>query len=546
MPKRKERMAGYIRESDPSLADSTTIDSAAKAVRLYGQKEGYIYEPQHEYKEAISAYTVPYMERKKLLMMLEAAKRKEFDVLVVTEVRAISRRQVEIFIVYDMLQKYGVRLETIKEKFEDDAMGHIILGLRAGYAEIEREQSFVRMQRGKLDRIEIGRAPQNASRCYGYILIDTLREVKAQHVFNHAIVHTDENGRQWSEYTVALLILDMLLHGGSLHGVCHTLNDMGIPSPRGVHWQAGTIHRMVTNPTYMGELYARRYKQVGKRMILRPPEEWIRLDDVPAMITREEFERIQKQLQYNKAESIRNNKHEELGLLRAGYIFCGVCKRRMHVNYPSDNEKKTPRYQCDRHEGGNLGIVHNHRTQIRMPSIDHVAKEKIAETLRHPEVIRQQVEKWREQNKPDFDTTHIEERIAKLRNSLKNLFTLAQNATSDETMADIAHQMNELERQKRDAEAMLYDMDDDEADRAAIEAELVKFETWAHKVQPFLTDPEYLETASYKELRLAVKILGLRCTVYPTQGMWPYRHYIEVTVPDVLEKVTVASLCMGV
>ena len=50
MPKRTERMAGYIRESDPSLANSTTIESAAKAVRQYGEKEGYLYDPGHEYQ----------------------------------------------------------------------------------------------------------------------------------------------------------------------------------------------------------------------------------------------------------------------------------------------------------------------------------------------------------------------------------------------------------------------------------------------------------------------------------------------------------------
>src|SRR5437764_9304132 len=158
MPKRKERMAGYIRESDPSLADSTTIESQAKLVRLYGENEGYIYEPQHEFKEAISAYMIPYMQRPKLLAMLRAAERHEFDVLVVSEVRAISRRQVEVLIIYDMLQKWGIRLETVKEKFADDAMGKAVLGLRAMFVEIEREQSFLRMQRGKADRIEIGKA----------------------------------------------------------------------------------------------------------------------------------------------------------------------------------------------------------------------------------------------------------------------------------------------------------------------------------------------------------------------------------------------------
>src|SRR5438105_1359689 len=114
MPKRKERMAGYIRESDPSLADSTTIESQAKAVRLYAEKEGYDYDiTQHEYKEAISAYMVSYLERTELLKMLAAAKRHEFDVLVISEVRALSRRQVEVFVIYDMLQKYGIRLETV-------------------------------------------------------------------------------------------------------------------------------------------------------------------------------------------------------------------------------------------------------------------------------------------------------------------------------------------------------------------------------------------------------------------------------------------------
>src|SRR5947209_18068106 len=87
MPKRKERMAGYIRESDPTLAISTTIESAAKAIADYSKQSGCIYErEQYEYREAISAYEVPWQQRKKLLAVLDAARRKEFDVLVVTEI----------------------------------------------------------------------------------------------------------------------------------------------------------------------------------------------------------------------------------------------------------------------------------------------------------------------------------------------------------------------------------------------------------------------------------------------------------------------------
>ena len=553
MPKRKERMAGYIRESDPSLADSTTIESQAKAVRLYAEKEGYIYDiAVYEYREAISAYTVSYMERPQLLKLLAAARRKEFDVLVVSEVRAISRRQVEVFIIYDMLQKYGVRLETVKEKFEDDAMGRLILGLRAAYAEIEREQSYIRMQRGKKDRIEIGKAPPNGHRCYGYVLVDTDLEVKGRYEFNHTIIHVDAEGVAWSEYKVVVFIFDLLKQGESLHGVVNQLNDLGIPPPRKPlkgepHWTTSTLQRLIKNRIYVGEVWVNRYKKVRNdrtrksTVILRPKEEWILLPEgtAPALIARETFESIHDQLAHNKQDSLRNNGHkEELGLLRAGYIYCGICGQRMHVVYPypvAEARRETPRYVCRQKSGSNQTIMLTHRTQIRVPSIDAHAREKIVEVVKNPAWVRARVEELRLENKPVINTEDVETTIENIRRSMQNLYNLAERATDDETIITLTERMHSLEKQKRDAEALLFDIEDDAEERAEIEAELAKFEKWVAQVQPYLTDPSY--TPSYEELRLAVRILGLKVTVFPTAGEWPYRYRIDVTVPAILAKM---------
>lgn len=84
---------------------------------------------------------------------------------------------------------------------------------------------------------------------------------------------------------------------------------------------------------------------------------------------------------------------------------------------------------------------------------------------------------------------------------------------------------------------MLYDIEDDEEERAKLEAEIVKFEKWAEEVQPKLTDLAYIATATYAELRLAIRILGIVVTVYPATGDWPCRFQIDVTVPAVLAKV---------
>jgi len=93
-------------------------------------------------------------------------------------------------------------------------------------------------------------------------------------------------------------------------------------------------------------------------------------------------------------------------------------------------------------------------------------------------------------------------------------------------------------QQKAQAQAMLLDIAETDEKRMEVEAELVKFETWANKVRPFLTDPQYLKTAGYDELRLAVRILGIKVVVYPTQGDWPYRFAIDITIPEIMKKLS--------
>jgi DNA invertase Pin-like site-specific DNA recombinase len=557
MPKRRERMALYIRESDPRLATSTTIESQAKLAREYGEKEGYIYNPDLEFREAVSAYEVPYTERVKLLQMLDAAKKKLFDVLVVSEVRAISRRQVEVLVIYDMLLKYGVRLETVKEKFGEDAMSKAILSLRSMFVEIEVEQSRMRMMRGRADRVAIGQAPNGGICVYTHILVDTETEVSGRYELNHEVVYTDPNGKQWTPVLIAKFFCNLLASGGSLAKSAQTLNAMGIPSAKGKHWTPETIRRIVSNPILYGQPYANRYKQIGKHKskngkqvtqeIMRPVEEWIPLPPCPAVITKETFDAIQEQIKRNRQESLRNNKHaDQLGLLRSGHIYCGICQRQMFVSYPSKssirNRVTYPFYTCRRKTGNDAGIIYNHRTQISLPSIETAVKEKIAEVLDKPEMIRARVEEIRQAQKPAIDTTSIEETIAGIDRSIKNLYNLAKHATTDDMVAGLAQEMNQLEQQKMQAKAMLCDIAETEEKRLEIEVELVKFETWAEKVRPFLTDPEYLKTASYDELRLATRILGVRVTVFPTQGEWEYRYKIDVTVPGVAKKLNSISI----
>jgi DNA invertase Pin-like site-specific DNA recombinase len=232
MPTRKERAAGYPHCSDENLYDSPTLDSQAKAIRTHCQKEGYEITDDHMYPEAMTAYLLPYTQRPKLMELLAAAKRREFDVLVVTEVRAISRRQVEVFVIYDMLQKYGVRIETIQEKFEDSAIGRFILATRAMVAGLERENTYMRCQRGKRDRVEAGNLNGHAHPTYGYVFVDTDKEVKARYDLNNKVIYVDANNEEWTEIKVVRYIFDLAREGVSITRIARTLNELGLPTPK--------------------------------------------------------------------------------------------------------------------------------------------------------------------------------------------------------------------------------------------------------------------------------------------------------------------------
>jgi hypothetical protein len=94
--------------------------------------------------------------------------------------------------------------------------------------------------------------------------------------------------------------------------------------------------------------------------------------------------------------------------------------------------------------------------------------------------------------------------------------------------------MNDLEKQKRAAQLLLIDVEEDDEERAELEKELVRFENWATQVRPLLTDPSY--APSYEEKRLAVRIIGITAIVYPTQGDWPFRCEVGFTAPEIAEK----------
>src|SRR5260370_28743624 len=126
-------------------------------------------------------------------------------------------------------------------------MRKAILFLRAMFTEVEVEQSKMRMERGKKDRVAIGQAPKVTALPYRHLLVDTEREVSGRYILNTEVVYTDAEGTDWTRIAVAKFFCDLLEKGGSLRSTCTILNDMGIPTAKGRAWVPATLRGIVTN-----------------------------------------------------------------------------------------------------------------------------------------------------------------------------------------------------------------------------------------------------------------------------------------------------------
>jgi len=129
--------------------------------------------------------------------------------------------------------------------------------------------------------------------------------------------------------------------GQSIYALKRRLDQLGITSPRGHRpWSTSALHGVLTNPTYVGQVFANRVRArpaKQRRSALQPvgrggmgatqavdAAEWIAVAPVPAIISQAQFDRTQERLAYNRQMARRNNRMHPY-LLR-GLVSCGQCR----------------------------------------------------------------------------------------------------------------------------------------------------------------------------------------------------------------------------
>jgi site-specific DNA recombinase len=231
-------------------------------------------------------------------------------------------------ILIEEFTRFGCQVEFLDHPMSDDPHDQLLLQIRGAVAEYERTLITDRMRRGRLAKYQAGTLLPWTRPPYGYRLDpDKPRDPAGV----------------WVEESEAAVVREIFVlytqENYSLQGLATYLQNQGVPTPRGKKiWSISTLRTILRQPAYLGQVHARRNRYRSARIRRSathpigqphqtaeelPPEEWIFVATIPAIISQELFDLAQAKLAQNQSFAKRNNKSQNY-LLRA-LVSCGQC-----------------------------------------------------------------------------------------------------------------------------------------------------------------------------------------------------------------------------
>ena len=192
------------------------------------------------------------------------------------------------------------------------------------------------------------------------------------------------------------------------------LNAHGYRTRGGATWGVGPIHRMLGNPAYTGK---HRFNRVDRRTKRKKDEAEHVIIDVPAIITPDAFDQVQKLL-HERDPRVTPPRVVTGPILLTGLAFCASCGGAMTLRTGTSKTGKVHRYYtcstCNRH-----GKTACKGRSIQMDRLDSMVTETIAERLMQPERIAGLLSALSQQRAEEACT--VDERIGRLEHAAREV-----------------------------------------------------------------------------------------------------------------------------
>ncbi len=314
--------------------------------------------------------------------------------MLITSPDRLARNYVHQVLLIEECERAGCRVEFLDRPMSQDPHDQLVLQIRGAVAEYERALIADRMRRGRQAKLRAGSLLTWTRVPFGY-------RVDPDRPRDPAGVRVEPA----EAAIVAELFATYLEAGQSVCGLAKQLTALQTPTATGAtRWNPSTIRGLLHNPVYTGVVYAGRTRartpqqrrsplqpigQPGSSRSLTPPEDWVVVAHIPAIITPEQFDAVQAKLAQNQQFASRNNTAHAY-LLRA-LVSCGVCQSSCIARTSNDNAY----YVCRGKAHPTLACRDTLCPARYAPAaqLDTLVWEDLCAVLTHPEAIAQALQR---------------------------------------------------------------------------------------------------------------------------------------------------------
>ncbi|MEC0092471.1 recombinase family protein [Paenibacillus macquariensis] len=317
----------------------STEEQAEKGNSLFEQQERAVaYCKAMGWDEPIlfidDGYSAKNINRPELTKLLERVKTESCGIVITTKLDRLSRKLFDILKLNEYFNKYNFNYVSATEGFDTSTpAGRLVLQMLGMVAEFERERISENV-RNNMMSIANNTKKVISRPCFGYDVIE-----------GELVINIEES----------LIIKKMAawtLEGEGARSIVKRLNLVEkVTTKEGNQWHDKVLRELLQRETLKGDfIYNKTYKKDNK-VIKRPEEEWIRIEDHhEPILDAETFEMIGQLFQGRKF--IGRHVSDDRYLL-SGLVICGHCKSKMNgkmnKNFSKRLGKENIHYQylCD-------------------------------------------------------------------------------------------------------------------------------------------------------------------------------------------------------
>jgi site-specific DNA recombinase len=412
------KVALYIRVStDEQATKGNSLVEQEERLRAYCKAMGW-----DEIEAFIDdGYSAKDMNRPKLQEMLDRVKKREFKMIITTKIDRLCRNLLDLLTIIDDLDSYQCGYISASESFDTSTpAGRMSLQILGAFAEFERQRIRERV-RENMQSIVKKSSRTVARPCFGYDIKN------GEYIINHDEAKYIHQMVEWA------------LNGDGFYVIAKRLNDLGVKTKDGKIFSENSVRKLLQRETIAGKfVYNRTYMHKGK-LLTRPEEEWIVIENhhVP-ILDKETFDKLQTAISVRKVS--RKQADNDRWLL-SGLVICGHCGAKMVGQYrkkPSGREYFN--YMCSGYH--KKGVCFRHyvnRDDLEQGVIQEVCKLNV--------VVGGKTEIYvKNEEKTSLDVKSIQDRIKKLNVKMQRQIELFEDGDISKEDFRLARDRIELER----------------------------------------------------------------------------------------------------